>query len=494
MSGGKSRSDASSAREDSLAIVAVAIIACTVYHGALGYFFSQDDFAWLAHGSGLLPPLTGPWRWLSHQGYFQLMWRLFGPHALPYHVVSLAAHAACAVLVFVLARRLVSPPAALIGAAFFAAHPAHYTAVYWISAVSTLLAGAFAWAALVAVTSPGARPWGAIPLFAASLGCKESNLLLPASAALRARRLEPVALVLAAMSLAFWIVTRGARGVGVSLGEGSAYGLDFGAGLLANLGTYIGWTVNFTLPTIRRFSDAVEPGLFAAGAAATAAWLAGLLMPALRRRGWLWSGLTFLLLLAPVLPLAHHTYRYYLYAPVGAAALLLAALADGALTRVGRATAWTIAALAAALFAWNGYAVVRKVETHTLPIAGLHADATVDRALIAETVYRDLATAQLPPRARLYFWWGPSARRYHDALRSAGAAPADTVESYEESNVRAALVDGLAIRVLIPAVDSIAFVQAPPAAAEGTRVVLYDATGRSRVLTPATLDSLLRLP
>src|SRR5262249_39110477 len=226
------------------------------------------------------------------------------------------------------------------------------------------------------------------------------------SAAVRTRRIDPLALALAAVSLAFWIVTRGARGVGASLGEGSAYGLDFGAGLLANLGTYVGWTVNFTLPTIRRFSDAVEPGVFVVAATATAAWLVGLRSPALRRRGWLWSGLTFVLLLAPVVPLAHHTYRYYLYAPVGAGALLLAALADWALTRVGRATAWTIAGIAAVLVAWNGYAVVHKVETSSLPIAGLRADATVDRALIAENVYRDLGAAPLPPRARLNFWWG----------------------------------------------------------------------------------------
>src|SRR5207249_5152901 len=116
-------------------------------------------------------------------------------------------------------------------------------------------------------------------------------------------------------------------------------------------------------------------------------WLAGLGSRALRRRGWLPAGVTFVAFLLPVLPLRNHAYHYYLYAPLAGAAWCLAAVADallssgsrggskprGARTRLpagadARASrrassAWMLACAGAALLTLNGALVVRKIET-----------------------------------------------------------------------------------------------------------------------------------
>src|SRR5262245_13073724 len=155
-----------------------------VYHRAPSYFFSQDDFLGLARASGLAPRLSGPWRYLSHQAIFDLMRPWAGLNPIPYHLVSLASHAACSALLSRFLRRSVSPPAALLGAVFFAVHPGHFGAVYWISAVGDSLALLFALAALEVAQRPDAGRWGSLPLFAASLLAKESTLLLPAVVAL----------------------------------------------------------------------------------------------------------------------------------------------------------------------------------------------------------------------------------------------------------------------------------------------------------------------
>ena len=77
--------------------VAAAAAGAIVYHRALGYFFSSDDFAWLSHARGLLPRLTGPWRYLSAQAYYDAMRPLAGLNPLPYHLVSLTTHLVSAI-------------------------------------------------------------------------------------------------------------------------------------------------------------------------------------------------------------------------------------------------------------------------------------------------------------------------------------------------------------------------------------------------------------
>jgi hypothetical protein len=482
----------------SLAIAAAAGIAVAaavvVFHRALTGYFAQDDFAGLARAAGLLPRLSGAWRFISGQVYFDLMRGAAGLDPAPYHLASLAAHAACAALLALLLARRFSAPAAALAATAFATHPALFTALYSISGIGEILALLFALLATLAITSRGAVRWLALPAFALSLLSKESTLLLPVALAFGfaaparpadragtgSRLRDPVLLALAvsaAAYLAYFLFgdVFSAR----SLPVDAAYAIDFGSAV-PNALTYLGWTANFCILTVRGFTDAVDPPVFSWGAALAALWVGGAFARGLRERGWLLGGLAFALLLAPVLPLRNHTYHYYLYAPLAAAAWCLAAAFDALVSRLRLPAACAVAGVAIAALALNGWALVRKVETQPFIEPEMRADPTVDRARIARNAIEDLRAAGLRSRTRVWFW-SPSL-----------ASGADPRAGYWESNLRSALMDGLAARVMLPQVVDVRFVRAFEPAPSTDRYAIYTRDGRLRVVEPATLDSLLR--
>jgi hypothetical protein len=261
--------------------------------------------------------------------------------------------------------------------------------------------------------------------------------------------------------------------------------------LIANAATFLGWAVQPWFAFAHGFEDAVEPSVYPAAALAAALWLAGLAWPRLARGLWWTGAVMFVLLLAPVLPLRHHTYHYYLAAPLIGVSMCVAALADVALATWsgGRESrgAWWAALAVAALCTWNGTAFVHEIETHPFTDPRLRADALVDRARIARRVADALAAAHLPAGTAILFW-SPWAL-LDQARESGGAAPAS--ESYAEANVRSALMDGLAVHVLFPELGEVSFThryRRPPA---GTRVALYDVDGALRLSTPEQVDSLL---
>ncbi len=495
----------------------VAAVALWVFRGALGYFFSADDFPALARAAGLLPRLHGPWRLLSGQLYFDLMRPIAGLDPRGYHAASLLLHAACSVALYALLRRRLSTPAALVGAGFFAAHPSHYAAAYWVSAVGAPLALLLGLAVIATALRDGPARWLALPLFAAALLARESVLLLPLALVpllrgdprrrpgrgARAWR-DPLVLALAALAVALGGYVIAADTLGTRSGPG-AYGVDLGPGLLANLASYLGWSANFLLPTVRRFQDGADPLVYGWGAGLLALWLAGLLSPGLRRRGWLAAGALYLALLLPALPLAHHTYHYYLYAPLAGLAWCVAAAIDLLLEHLprrdrgveperkgppapvapGRADsgplAWGLGVAAVALLAVNGGMLARKIETMPFAAApALRADAVVDRALIAERAVAALRGAALPAGTRLLLW-SPIGRSL-----AGGAA-----EGYFERNVRTALFDGLAVRVFLPQVDSVRFVADYRPLPEPYRYAVYRPDGALRVASSAELDSVI---
>ena len=517
-----------------LGLAAAAVI---VFHGGLAYFFSQDDFGWMARARGLLPRLVGPWRYLSAQLYYDAM-RAAGLHALPYHLVSLLAHVAVSLLVFALLRGRVAAPAAWLGAVFFAVHPAHYTALYWISATGDILALGLALGAVMAARSADPRRWIAVPLFALSLMSKESTVLLPlwvaaggaldpgrpagtAGPAARGpalgRLLDPLAVTLALVSALYLasFVAMDVSGVRRPLPQSAPYALGFDATLLLNLFSYLGWSANFFVPVVSAFSDVVESRAFVPGAAALGLWLAGFGWKALRERGWFLGGALYFALLIPVLPLRNHTCHYYLYAPLAGAAWCVAAAADAlfaclrpapaAATRRGRKTGgrrahpeprardhttgrvgWTLSLAAGTLLTVNGALLVQKIESHPFLRPELRADPTVDRARIARNVFDGLRAADLPRGVRLLFW-SPAATALD---RAAGRDP--TRDSYWEQNVRGALYGGLAVRVMFPQVQEAQFVRAYRPVDDSHRYAVYDIDGRVRVVAPAEVDSVLR--
>jgi hypothetical protein len=495
----------------------VAAAGVWVFRGALGYFFSADDFPALARAAGLLPRLNGPWRLLSLQLNFDLLRPLAGLDPRGYHAASLLLHAACSVGLYSLLRRRLSTPAALAGAACFATHPSHYAAAYWISAVSAPMALLFALATLAAALRPDHARWLAVPLFAAALLSRESVLLLPLAlwvllgweSLQNPRRAapgwrDPLLLALAAIALALAVYFAVVDVMGTRSGPG-AYRLEFGRVMLENLFTYLGWSANFLLPTVLRFQDAVDPLVYGWGAGLLGLWLAGLFSPGLRRRGWLVAGVLYLALLLPALPLAHHTYRYYLYAPLAGFAWCVAAACDLLFERLRPAPkptqptrrslpatavaghadpdprAWSLALIVVTLLIVNAGMLVHKVETMPFSVAPtLRADAIVDRALIAERAITDLRKSTLPAGTRLLLW-SPIGR----------SRAGDTGESYFEQNVRTALFDGLAVRIFFPAVDSVRFVSGYRSMPEPYRYAVYRPDGTLRVASSAALDSIL---
>src|SRR5438094_3412115 len=247
-----------------------------VFQGALRYFFGQDDFAGLARASGVLPRMRGGWRYVSGQLYFDAMWRSAGLHAWVYHSASLAAHLGCALLLYNLLARRLSRPAALVGAIGFATHPALYTALYSISGIGEILACLFALAALRFAVAPGPWTWAAPAAFALSLLAKESTLLLPVAMAIgfglpprereRVRR-PALACALLAAAYAVEFLRSDVFRVRGGLPENAAYALAGPLDAGRNLLTYLGWTSNLFLPTVRGVGDAVDPLVFPWGVA-----------------------------------------------------------------------------------------------------------------------------------------------------------------------------------------------------------------------------------
>ncbi|HTK31538.1 MAG TPA: hypothetical protein VL332_06195 [Candidatus Saccharimonadaceae bacterium] len=501
-----------------LAALALAGAAAVVFHGALRYGFSQDDFASLARASGLLPRLHAPWRYLANQGFWDAMRVVAGKTAWPYHAAALALHVAATLLLRTWLARRVSAPAAWLGAAFFATHPALFTALYWVSAISDPMAVAAALAALLLFEREDAARWLAVPAFAIALLAKESVLPLPlvalSVAALspgRARRalLDPVAIALFVVGAAYAVYfVRSAYPAyfvapGGAAGGRAAYAAGLGPHVLANALTLTGWAANAWWPTVRGVADAVDASVFPWAYAAIALWLGGLAWPRLRASGWLEGGVLFAGFLLPVVALSHHTYHYYLTAPLIGMAWCVAALADATLRPV-RATAtgdepppgapgtplgWSIAVALGALLTWNGAALVRRIETAPFTDPHLRSDATVDRALIASRLSEALDRASLPAHARLALW-SPSSIRV-DLARF----PRDQVlarDTYWERNVRAALAGGIGLIVLHPQVDSVAFLHAYAPQSASTWFVLYDPDGHARVETAARVDSMMR--
>jgi len=476
-----------------VAAVCAAAIAVWTFRGALGYGFSQDDFLGLARATGHAERLPFGWRWLSHQLWWDVVAGGLGRSAVAAHVLSLVAHAlVAAVLAWLLARRLPAP-AALAGAVFVASHPSAYTAVYWASANGDVLATLFALLTLACAFTPRVR-WLAVPCFALALLAKESVILLPIAWAALAvwgpgantttRQLARDRVWWACMVLAAVAVVASRFGPHPAGLGGEAYALSLSA-IPGNVLSYDGWAVNRWLGSVSAFKDGVDSGVFPWGVALNVAWIAGVFVRSLRTAGWIAAGIAWCAMLAPVLPLANHTYHYYLYAGLPAAGLMVAALAAAAISRLPRTAGWALAAAFAAFCAIDGHALVTKIEQAPFVVAGLRSDAIVDRARIATNATDDLRAAHFSTSTRLRMWSPQS-----QAMSAADGVPAGK-ESYYESNVRAALLDGLALRVMVPSVDSVAFVRSFDASDTLAWWAVYRYDGHLRALPTRELARVL---
>ncbi len=131
------------------------------------------------HGASLYRPMT--------MLMFAVQWAIGGGSPLPFHAVNIALYAALSVAVLVLARRLMSAPAALIAAAVFAVHPVHVEAVANVVGQSELWVGLLVVLSLTTYISARSRgnltarsALAICSMYLLALSFKEHAIVLPA--------------------------------------------------------------------------------------------------------------------------------------------------------------------------------------------------------------------------------------------------------------------------------------------------------------------------
>lgn len=165
------------AHRDALLVLSVALVG---HLPALGAFWNRDDWGLLAHAAGLVEGDGAPWRFVSRDLWWRLLYPVFGTAVDPWTWARLGLHAAAAWLVLRLARRAgLGGFAALAAGLVFAASPLAFTPLYWASGVQELLGAVLALLAVERFCA-GGRAAIAVGLGAGLLAvfAKENALLL----------------------------------------------------------------------------------------------------------------------------------------------------------------------------------------------------------------------------------------------------------------------------------------------------------------------------
>jgi hypothetical protein len=464
--------------------------ALLVYHRALATFFTPDDIVSLARAAGLEPtPFT--FRPLSAVLAFRIEHALFRLDPLGYHVVNLALHLINVAGVYALALRVsrsggLSRAAALL----FAVSGIAFTPLFWLSGIGDLLACT----ALLAATllhiegraRGGAWPWAAAAAAFAAVLAKEVAVAWPLAIAIveqrgalpspstagrsRRQRLAPVGIAGIASLLWLWL-SRGTP----STAPGDPYAISIEPGHLAgNLLTYLGWSASLADP-IRDRVAAVDRSAWPAGFMVATAVAVGLRFGSRAARPPFEIGLAWLFaFLLPVLPLAHHTYLYYLYVPWAGGAVAAAAFG-----------AWTLSAFRgqlAARLALAGFVAVEARNAYVREHAtrdALPVDRTVREAMLLGNALPALWAAALPPGTRVGFV-NPAPRPSFDLVRGAPAREGDRALRVSYYPLEAAMMGGKVLRVFAPGLAYAGFARVIPPGWEDVECFLFEQRGYLR--------------
>jgi hypothetical protein len=113
------------------------------YSNLFPAYFLSDDFNLLIGTSRWLTPATEFFRPIPHL-LIHLFYKLFGMNVFPYHLLSFSIHYLNAVLILLILKKMAKNSyIALIGSLFFAVNFLISEAVFWISALTTLLVTLF---------------------------------------------------------------------------------------------------------------------------------------------------------------------------------------------------------------------------------------------------------------------------------------------------------------------------------------------------------------
>lgn len=431
-------------------ILACVALALWVHRGTIGGYFSPDDLVYFERVLGLAEWPPPPWRFLSGPFYFGLLYPAFGAEPRPYLAINLGLHGLNVALLYLLVRGWGGGrPAAALAAGLFGTSRLSLTTLGQAVTAGELLALSFGLAAIGLGLRAGLK-WRAAALaaFTAALLSKETVVLLPLLLVVprpggppaRERLVTAGLLALPAAALLLWLRTPAAH---ARIFADSAYESGYGVNLFHNLMTLGGWAVDLTNPlpdfvttlSTRAWRTGL-PLLAALAVLAGVAWKRSRL-PAL---GALW----FLLALAPVLPLLWQRYLHYLYLPIAGLAIAAGGALDALFSSAGRrgagARAATASAIAAALIA--GHAVISDRLLHERAERRFdYVDLRIDpffhkQELLERSVSRVAAVTKRSPG------------------NVAVVVPASGDAEPWGRRLRSMLGGGLALRAVVPGVDS----------------------------------------
>jgi hypothetical protein len=241
--------------------------------------------------------------------------------------------------------------------------------------------------------------------------------------------------------------------------------------LAGNLATYLAWIVQPYEP----LRDAVAamnpragfPGALVAIAIAIVVWLERreARRPATFGATWL------VLFLLPVLPLAHHTYLYYLYLPWAGGAWLVAAAGQRALR--GRGAAGTIVAttLLVGLLAAEHHSAIHRPRRLT---GDFPTDPVVRDGGMLRNALATLDSVSLPPGSVIGFV-NPAPQRDFALVPGGGSG-------HRYIPLEAALRGNEVMGVFHPGVTTLGFHRTVPPEWERAELFLYRTDGRLRAL------------
>lgn len=472
-------------RDHLFAIAPAIVIGWAVHSTALRMFFAQDDVTFLSRAAGLAPTPWSMARPLSEALAWRVQFAAFGLDPAPYAIVRMTLHLACTVLVYASGLRLLrGRVAAGAAAVLFAASSVAFTPLHWGACIVELLAATLALLAfllhLIARRSHRSPlPYAAAAVAAAAVLAKESTIVLPLAFSLTTspRRdlrgtvtsLLPVSALLALLGTLF-VVTRERFSYSQYTG-GVAYSMNFSpAHLFLNLSTYLKWCVIFG-QSIRDRAAGVDPTAWGYGVAVIV--VGALLLWADRRdprratfvgAGW------FIAFLLPVLPLANHSYQYYLYLPWAGVTWFLVAAYQRLSGTWPRARALAIGGALLVAFVGGEWRIVRDRETAKM--GPLPADKTVREGLILRNLTRGLIASRLPAGARVGLLnpW-PHEHFATDGKNLAGA----NGRSYLP--LEATLRGGETMRLFAPGLQFAGIAEVPPPDWDGVALFLYDNDG-----------------
>ena len=463
---------------------AVVLLTLVCFWPITRFYFAQDDFVLIEQATrgigsavgGFFDARPGQFRPLTKGVYFALTWPLLGLNPVAFHVLSIVLHAANAILVAVLLRRMgITMAVSRFVAALFALNIGYLETVAWVSCVQQLIGNAFMLLALIfgidALEGRGGRrrvaAAGALVLALASY---EQTLAAPALllgwhalrhgvratfGAVRSRLWEQPAIL-----LVYLLFTLGVRGVP----DTGPYVMSLGAHVLDNLRTYTALAYEIWLV----FPPYGLPGGLTASHIVLALLVAYLLVR--RRFREVAFGLgAFLALLAPVLFVKEHTHSFHLYVPAIGTWFIAAVAADDLLARipvVRRAAGPLLTGAAVLVFVVSAITMRKNTTAVVSDTFQLPRSFVLRRAVLAERIRDDILV-----RSRLRGQPGRMILVYlHPEYRA------------NWLNVHAALGQGSAVRLFLESPDlDVLFVppsEPPPADDPAIEVMVYTELGR----------------